>query len=111
MNDDFLSDFRQTPRSEFTQTLYIKLKQSEKAGLLMSQSFMAKRIAFVLAALCLTFALTIALSPNVRAAALAAVDSINSDYAGHCRASSEIAREYFSYDVVLPKMLQEVGLS
>lgn len=42
---------------------------------------------------------------------LAAVDSINSDYASHCRAASEIAREYFSYDVVLPKMLQEVGLS
>jgi hypothetical protein len=43
--------------------------------------------------------------------ALAAVDRINSDYEGHCRAATEIAREYFSYDVVLKRMLADVGLS
>src|SRR5256885_14614643 len=32
---------------------------------------------------------------------LAAVDRINSDYERHCQAASEIARRYFSFDVVL----------
>jgi hypothetical protein len=41
---------------------------------------------------------------------LEAVDSINSDYDKHCRAASTLAREYFSYDVVLKKLLAEVGL-
>ena len=41
---------------------------------------------------------------------LAAVESINSDYEGHCRAAAELAREYFNYDVVLGRMLAEVGL-
>lgn len=40
---------------------------------------------------------------------LAAVDAINSDYPRHRRAASEIAREYFSYDVVLKKLLQQIG--
>jgi hypothetical protein len=41
---------------------------------------------------------------------LAAVDAVNSDYELHRRAASELAREYFNYDVVLPGMLSEVGL-
>jgi len=41
---------------------------------------------------------------------LAAVDSINSDYAGHSKAAAEVAREYFNYDVVLPRILAEVGV-
>jgi hypothetical protein len=41
---------------------------------------------------------------------LAAVDAVNSDYELHRRAASELAREYFNYDVVLPRMLAEVGL-
>ena len=41
---------------------------------------------------------------------LAAVESINSDYVGHCRAAAELAHEYFNYDVVLGRMLAEVGL-
>jgi hypothetical protein len=41
---------------------------------------------------------------------VAAVEAINSDYDGHCRAAAEIAREYFNYDVVLRRMLDEVGL-
>jgi hypothetical protein len=39
-----------------------------------------------------------------------AVESIDSCYEQHCRAASALAREYFSYDVVLPRMLAEVGL-
>ena len=42
--------------------------------------------------------------------AVAAVEAINADYEGHCRAAREIAREYFSYDVVLPRLLTEAGL-
>jgi glycosyltransferase involved in cell wall biosynthesis len=42
--------------------------------------------------------------------AAAAVEAVESDYAGHCRAAAELAREYFSYDVVLGRMLSELGL-
>ena len=41
---------------------------------------------------------------------LDAVDRINADYDRHSRAALEIARSYFSYDVVLPRMLAEAGL-
>jgi hypothetical protein len=41
---------------------------------------------------------------------LAAVEAVNSDYELHRRAAAELAREYFNYDVVLPRMLSEVGL-
>jgi glycosyltransferase involved in cell wall biosynthesis len=43
--------------------------------------------------------------------ALAAVESLNSDYARHSRAALEIAREYFAYDRVLGKILDDVGLA
>jgi hypothetical protein len=39
-----------------------------------------------------------------------ALDRINADYDHHRRAAAAIAREFFSYDVVLPQMLAEVGL-
>ncbi len=39
-----------------------------------------------------------------------AIAAINSDYQRHSQKALEIAREYFSYDVVLPKMLKECGL-
>ena len=39
-----------------------------------------------------------------------AVDAINSDYAKHSRAATQVAREYLNYDVVLPKILEEVGV-
>lgn len=42
--------------------------------------------------------------------ALAAVEQINSDYARHSRAAREIAREYFSHDRVLTKILKHAGL-
>jgi hypothetical protein len=41
---------------------------------------------------------------------LEAVESINSAYDQHCRAASTLVREFFSYDVVLKKLLAEVGL-
>lgn len=41
---------------------------------------------------------------------LEAVEAINSAYATHSRSAAELAREYFSYDVVLPNLLREVGL-
>jgi hypothetical protein len=41
---------------------------------------------------------------------LAADDDINSDYARHSRAATEIAREYFSHDKVLTKILTHAGL-
>ena len=40
---------------------------------------------------------------------LKAVDRINSDYAKHSRIALDIARNYFNYDVVLPKLLKEVA--
>lgn len=41
---------------------------------------------------------------------LDAVEAINSDYARHSRAAYDIAREYFSYDRVLTRLLDDVGL-
>jgi hypothetical protein len=41
---------------------------------------------------------------------LHAVASINSDYERHSRAALEIAREHLSYDVVLSRLLAQVGL-
>ncbi|MQA89837.1 MAG: hypothetical protein GEU90_06335 [Gemmatimonas sp.] len=39
-----------------------------------------------------------------------AICSINSDYERHSRAAFELAREYFGHDVVLGRLLSEVGL-
>jgi hypothetical protein len=41
---------------------------------------------------------------------LDAVGRVNADYGRQCRAAAGIAREFFGYDVVLPRMLAEVGL-
>jgi hypothetical protein len=41
---------------------------------------------------------------------LAAVDEVNSAYADHRRAATDLARDYFSYEVVLPRLLAAVGL-
>lgn len=40
-----------------------------------------------------------------------AIGNINSDYQRHSRAAYAIAREYFSYDVVLKQLLADVGLT
>jgi hypothetical protein len=41
---------------------------------------------------------------------LAALEGINRDYPRHCRAARALAREYFSYDVVLRRMVAEMGV-
>jgi hypothetical protein len=41
---------------------------------------------------------------------LAAVDAIDSDYAGHCRAAGEIGREYFGAEKVVGSLMQRAGL-
>ena len=41
---------------------------------------------------------------------LAAVDAIESDYAGSCRAAREIAGEFFAAEKVLGSLMQRVGL-
>jgi hypothetical protein len=41
---------------------------------------------------------------------LAAVDSIESDYVGHCRAARELAEEYFSAEKVVGSLMQRAGL-
>jgi GT2 family glycosyltransferase len=42
---------------------------------------------------------------------LAAVETINGDYEKNCRAAQEIARDYFNYDIVLGKMLRDLGIT
>jgi hypothetical protein len=41
---------------------------------------------------------------------IAAVSAINADYARHSAAAAQIAREYFDSDVVLPRLLEAVGV-
>jgi hypothetical protein len=41
---------------------------------------------------------------------LAAVDAIETDYSGHCRAAREIAEEYFAAEKVLASLMQRAGL-
>lgn len=39
-----------------------------------------------------------------------AVESVNRDYKRHCRAATALAHDYFSHDVVLTRLLGDVGL-
>jgi hypothetical protein len=41
---------------------------------------------------------------------LAAVDAIESDYFGHCRAAREVAAEYFAAEKVLASLMERAGL-
>ena len=41
---------------------------------------------------------------------LAAVDAIESDYVGHCRAAQEIAEAYFDSKKVLTSLMAQVGM-
>ena len=41
---------------------------------------------------------------------LAAVDAIESDYDGHCRAAREIAAEYFAAEKVVGSLMERAGL-
>ena len=70
-DDDFLSEFRQSPRPEFAQALYAKLDQGAKAGALGGRHSIAKRVALALAGLCL---LVLALYVAAPAEARAVVD-------------------------------------
>jgi hypothetical protein len=42
--------------------------------------------------------------------AVAAIEAINGDYAGHCRAARDIAAEYFDSDRVLGALMRDAGL-
>jgi hypothetical protein len=39
-----------------------------------------------------------------------AIDTMNSDYAGHSRAARTIAEEYFDSDKVLSELLKQIGV-
>ncbi len=41
---------------------------------------------------------------------LAAIEAINSDYAGHCKAAREIAAEYFEAGKVAGRLMKDIGL-
>jgi hypothetical protein len=41
---------------------------------------------------------------------LAAVDAIETDYAGHCRVAAEIARDYFAAEKVVGSLMERAGL-
>jgi len=41
---------------------------------------------------------------------VAAVECLNADYERHAREARQLAREYFNYDVVLPRLLSEAGV-
>jgi hypothetical protein len=41
---------------------------------------------------------------------LQAIDAVNGAYRKNSRAAADLARDYFSYEVVLPRLLSEVGL-
>ena len=41
--------------------------------------------------------------------AVEAVEAINADYPAHSRAATDLAREFFDSDVVLSRLLDELG--
>jgi hypothetical protein len=41
---------------------------------------------------------------------LAAIDAIEADYSGHCRAAAEIAQEYFAAEKVIGSLMERAGL-
>jgi len=41
---------------------------------------------------------------------LSAVDAIESDYAGHCRAARDLAEEYFAAEKVVGDLMMRAGL-
>jgi hypothetical protein len=43
--------------------------------------------------------------------ALSAVEAVEADYARHSEAARAVAKEYFSSDVVLRKLLADIGLA
>jgi hypothetical protein len=68
MNEDFFLSFRESPRPEFTESLFYKLTKETKMYQVTRRTFLIKRVSLVFLALILAFAITLAISPAVRAA-------------------------------------------
>jgi hypothetical protein len=68
MNEDFFSTFRESPRPEFTQSLYIKLIQEAKKKKVTHRNSNVKRVGLAFLVIILAFVLTLAVSPAARAA-------------------------------------------
>jgi hypothetical protein len=68
MNEDFFSTFRESPRPEFTESLYHKLTKQTKMQQVTRQTLLVKRVSLAFVALTLAFAITLAVSPVARAA-------------------------------------------
>lgn len=68
MNEDFFLTFRESPRPEFTESLYRKLTKETKMQQVTRRTLFVKRVSLAFLALILVFALTLAVSPAVRAA-------------------------------------------
>jgi hypothetical protein len=68
MNEDFFSTFRESPRPEFTQTLYQRLATQTEGRGWTHRNFSLKRIVLVFTALIVMVALVLAVSPAARAA-------------------------------------------
>lgn len=68
MNDNFLTQFRESPRPEFARALYDRISQETKTPLLsLPIGTVKKRLVWAMAALCLAFVVALAASPEVRA--------------------------------------------
>jgi hypothetical protein len=74
MNDEFLSRLRKPPRRSFAEALYAKISTSQRSQTMFATYF--KRLGWALAVLSLILALTLAISPTARAAALTLVHDI-----------------------------------
>lgn len=68
MNDDFFSAFRESPRSEFTESLYHRLMQDTNTRRAIYRNPTVKRVSLAFLALVAVFAFTLAVSPAARAA-------------------------------------------
>lgn len=68
MNDDFFANFRETPRPEFTESLYRKLTKEANIQQVTRRTLLVRRVSLTFLALTLAFAITLAVSPAARAA-------------------------------------------
>ena len=77
MNDDFLHNFREPPRSEFARSLYEKLSRERQFAMFTSKHTQTTRVvAWALAALVLVFGLMVLVVPDVRVALAQIIQSI-----------------------------------
>lgn len=68
MSEDFFLTFRESPRPEFTESLYRKLTKETKMQQVTRRTLFVKRVSLACLALILAFALTLVVSPTARAA-------------------------------------------